>query len=92
MKIQLRITTKDIRVGKTRNGYECPVARALQRAIPNATDIHAGGIWLKFRIDKRYHELDTPKEVSAWMARFDRDDEVKPFRITIDEMERIWGM
>lgn len=90
--MRIDVTEFDIRWGKPRACYACPVVMAIDRVLNEKVNRYAvTASPLDIRIwDKNdyYQEkikiIKTPPEVGLFMDRFDTDNEVKPFSFELD--------
>ncbi len=79
--IEVELTEDDMRHGKANDCAECPVARAVARALPGAEPhVFHEEIELYGKYDG---SATTPEEVSKWIDDFDSARNVAPFRFTL---------
>ena len=79
MNLKITVTAKDIRDGKRRAAFRCPIALACNRLkYPNASVCHS---FIRFEFGGK--ETPTTKKMQDWMGRFDLGKVVKPFFFTV---------
>lgn len=69
----------DIKNGVRNDGTSCPIALAIKRRLPTATNVNVSdlGIW----VDGDY--VFTPVRAEHFVHRFDKGREVQPFRFEL---------
>ena len=76
---KINVTARDIKYGKPRNSYFCPVARAIKRRIHDS-NVQVTPEWC--HID--YKKIYFPDEVNVFITAFDNYQKVEPFSFEID--------
>lgn len=77
--MRVRVTAEDIRLGKRMDCLDCPVARALQRAVGRSVRVYASE---KMAGQKVYR---LPTSAARFIDQFDIGKKVRPFefRVTV---------
>ena len=81
MDIRVNVTQRDIEKGKPRKILFCPVALAVQRAIPNLSYVGTGCMSVDGRI------FDWPTKIIRFIQHFDSNLPVKPFKFILRFVE-----
>ena len=79
--MRVHVTAEDIRDGKRRDEYECPVALACRRdmgAWSVAVMAHQMIVWQGTALDNS-KRVETPGEVYEFIDKYDRRRKVAPF-------------
>lgn len=82
--MKVSVTQKDIDEGTKRNCRKCPIAKALQRIIPNKDIIVEGSIiWIDNKV------FLAPTKADAFVKAFDKGEKVKPISFVLKKDEGI---
>jgi hypothetical protein len=87
-RIKIYVGKRDIALGRKGAPYACPVARAIARNMPEATDVGvAGDVSYRLRTgtsdSKRIWTDTLPVRVIERIEAFDKGDGMTPFRFTL---------
>lgn len=77
--MKIKVTKDDIRNGMVGSALYCPVALAIRRAMPEATDVGVGFTIAGFVIGDEEINADLPDEAVQFIRSFDEGDPVEPF-------------
>ena len=82
-RIKVTVTAADIKLGCAGNGGNCPVARAIQRAL-KMPQIHVTTtqVWKNYANGRTIAIL--PPTVQEWIRKFDVNEKVKPFSFYLE--------
>jgi len=83
--MKIEVTQEHINKGKRKNCYRCPVALAIESAIPDSW-VSVG--WQTITVDKdqQYATQRTPTAVTEFINKFDRRKKVEPFEFVLQPM------
>jgi len=93
MKITVSVTQKDIDQGCASDAENCPIARAINRRLNPGFGAIVGGLGVN--IYKTTHAAAFvfseifPDRALAFIAAFDHNRKVRPFRFVLDLPERV---
>jgi len=84
LKVQHHVISVSPWEGEPGNPAKCPIAVAIGRLL-DVTEMHIEGEkpWFKTR-DGRKHNLSITADVALWVGRYDRNEPVMPFDLTLD--------
>lgn len=80
--VPMRCTEVDIREGRHRACYLCPIALAIDRRIADCR-VAATINYVRFTSNVVQIRVPIPVAVSRFISRFDRGDLVEPFNFTL---------
>lgn len=84
MILHVEVTEQDIRLGLPRQADRCPIARAINRALPDSDPCVSGSFILL-----GHDQVDTPADVARWIDRFDAHKaSVDPFGFTLELIDQ----
>jgi hypothetical protein len=83
--ITIHVTQEDIDKGIRGDCKRCPVARAIERELPSASDINVDGCTVSFWHDGEYCRYAI-NEVEDFIELYDNDRIVEPFTFVIDNI------
>ena len=84
--IRVEVTQQDITLGEPAEATSCPVALAMRRTFPKA-DPWVGIV--DAELHESYPDISLPDEAIAFIERFDRNDDVKPFSFEIEVRDEL---
>lgn len=85
MATHVEVTAEDIGIGRRNCGFNCAVAKAARRSVP---DFFAVGTWFIQVKGYRYHAIDA--RTRDWMALYDvGDPTTEPFGFDVNTDEYI---
>lgn len=84
MKVEIRVTQKDIDNGVIDNCDACAVARAIRRRVLPSVSASVTGDLLHLRTVEDHDAACLPEEAKAFIRAFDRNMVVSPLRFTLD--------
>jgi hypothetical protein len=88
-RITIEVTPHDIARSKRGDSYNCILAHAIARIIPDATRIAVDTQAIRFsHAGKRFTYL-TPPVAAGYVAAFDAGDAIYPFRFRLNDQSRI---
>jgi hypothetical protein len=88
-RITIEVTPHDIARSKRGDSYNCILAHAIARIIPDATRIGVDTQAIRFtHAGKRFTYL-TPPVAAGYVAAFDAGDSMYPFRFRLNDQSRI---
>ena len=94
--LNVRVTREDIKRGKQVNCNGCPIALAVKRLVkghprvkPGPALVGATVVCLKEKGTKRFVYGNLPKVAKAFIAKFDQELKVSPFRFKLLVEEHI---
>ena len=80
--LKVSVTKMDIAYGRPMNSGQCPVARAVRRAIRNPdADVDVGNYSIDIYDKHLYGMLDN--EIATWISMYDHGEPVKPFKFEL---------
>lgn len=78
-RITVQVTKLDIRRGKQTDCTNCPVARAVYRALGYRHHVYIGG-----KIEVDFNPVETPLKVETFIETFDQDPRrARPFKFCL---------
>lgn len=80
-KVKVEVTKQDIARGIKRDGYSCPVARAMKRTL-HRRKIWVG--WHYYQIGEDGAFITLPPTVTQFVKAFDSGKKVEPFTFEVD--------
>ena len=80
-KVLIEVTEKDIKMGKKGDGYSCPIARAIKRALRKKITVHSNGVYSIYNFSKVMYKISL--EARLFIDQFDRGNSVKPIKFYI---------
>lgn len=80
--ITVEVTQADIDAGIKESCVDCPIARAISRAV--RVDARVGTYWVSWRIGNFLTELTLPVAAVGWIMAFDRGYPVEPFTFELE--------
>lgn len=81
MKVRINVTQRDIKEGEPRNGYLCPVARAVRRHLADGRFVNVSD---HLRIGGLTEAYPLPSRITEFITQYDRFEIVNPVRFSID--------
>lgn len=89
MKVHLNVTAMDITKGKRESICECPIARALERALKNIRGYHSVAVHgsiraMKAVVKRHVFKADHTPVTQAFVERFDAGEPVEPFEMDLE--------
>lgn len=81
MKFKVEVTQEDIKQGKQKNIYSCPLAKAIERTIGEEVQVVTDFFEMPLRKQRR---IKLPNEAADFRGDFDKGFFVKPFTFEID--------
>jgi hypothetical protein len=82
----IHVTQEDIDKGIRGDCKRCPVARAIERELPSASDIEVHGYIIAFWYDGEYIQIKGSGELARFVYEFDDGKKLKPFEFTLDNI------
>jgi hypothetical protein len=80
---KIEVTPLDIEKAERNNSYQCVVAQAIARSVPDAHHILVDLRTIRFSLSDRRLQYLTPATVSQYVVDFDAGDELGPFRFSL---------
>lgn len=83
MQIEVQVTQEDIDLGFARSPFDCPIARALKRAVGRRYTVTPTKVW---ETNTWSPEIDLPENAVAFIEAFDAEPRspVAPFSFTLE--------
>lgn len=91
----INVTQKDIDEGIPKNCYDCPVARAIRKALkPDLVAVRERFIHLHLRVEgspgsTSKQAFITPPAVRAFIDAFDEEQPVQPFTFELEKAHEV---
>lgn len=83
----ITVTPKDIAEGKPGEAHSCPIALAIQRAIPKAEDVEVDSDYISFCYEliaqAIYIDIPSRLMISDFIEQFDKYKPVRPFEFLL---------
>lgn len=85
MKVTVDVNMHDITDGNQGSCWDCPVALAVRRALPDYTVVvFDDSISLLARKTDEQHSINISEDVEAFIRSFDNDGDVRPFSFELE--------
>lgn len=84
MKIEIKVTRNDIRLGERWSCRECPIALAIRRDLGLLPNVCGAGIELQGVLGNVLLTAACPAEANDFIGDFDSGFKVKPLTFTLD--------
>ena len=86
MELKVNVTAACISLGCKKDGFNCPVARAVMACLPNAwaADVGEDDVDINTSPRSKWVRVPLPKKVREFIGAFDKGLEVRPFSFTLN--------
>ena len=86
MLVTIDVTAEDIAKGLPDSACECPIAFAVQRCVPHASEVAVTNFNIRARLNPfaLLQRMVLPAPAQAFIRQFDRREQVKPFSFAIN--------